>query len=95
MNVLGIEKLEIRRNRSLLNLMYTESKIPSNIEESRDYMILRRTKKAKMKSDFTKLTKIQCSPYYRGLKLWNSLPENVQKEESKSKFKFKLSKCIV
>ena len=48
-----------------------------------------------MKSDFTKLTKIQRSPYYRGLKLWNSLPENVQKEESKSKFKFKLSKCIV
>ena len=95
MNVLGIEKLEIRRNRSLLNLMYTESKIPSNIEESRDYMILRSTKKVKMKSDFTKLTKIQRSPYYRGLKLWNSLPENVQKEESKSKFKFKLSKCIV
>ena len=83
MNVLGIEKLEIRRNRSLLNLMYTESKIPSNIEESRDYMILRSTKKVKMKSDFTKLTKIQRSPYYRGLKLWNSLPENVQKEESK------------
>ena len=95
MNVLGIEKLEIRRNRSLLNLMYTESKIPSNIEESRDYMILRSTKKVKMKSDFTKLTKIQRSPYYRGLKLWNSLPKNVQKEESKSKFKFKLSKCIV
>ena len=95
MNVLGIEKLEIRRNRSLLNLMYTESKIPSNIEESKDYMILRSTNKVKMKSDFTKLTKIQRSPYYRGLKLWNSLPENVQKEESKSKFKFKLSKCIV
>ena len=95
MNVLGIEKLEIRRNHSLLNLMYTESKIPSNIEESKDYMILRSTKKVKMKSDFTKLTKIQRSPYYRGLKLWNSLPENVQKEESKSKFKFKLSKCIV
>ena len=37
MNVLGIEKLEIPRNRSLLNLMYTESKIPSNIEESKDY----------------------------------------------------------
>ena len=95
MNVLGIEKLEIRRNRSLLNLMYTESNIPSNIEESKNYMILRSTKKVKMKSDFTKLTKIQRSPYYRGLKLWNSLPENVQKEESKSKFKFKLSKCIV
>ena len=58
MNVLGIEKLEIRRNRSLLNLMYTESKIPSNIEESKDYMTLRSTKKVKMKSDFTKLTKI-------------------------------------
>ena len=95
MNVLGIEKLEIRQNRSLLNLMYTESKIPSNSEESKVYMILRSTKKVKMKSDFTKLTKIHRSPYYRGLKLWNSLPENVLKEESKSKLKLKLSKCIV
>ena len=57
--------------------------------------LLNQQSKVKMISDFTKLTKIQRSPYYRGLKLWNSLPGNVQKEESKSKFKFKLSKCIV
>ena len=95
MDFFGLEKLETRRNRSLLSLMYTQSKMSSNVLDKNDYMSLRSSNKVKLKSDFTKLTKVQCSPYYRGLKLWNSLPENVQKEENKLKFKKELINCVV
>ena len=84
-----------RRNRSLLRLMYNQSKINSNVQDKKDYMTLRSTNKIKLKSDFTKLSKVQRSPYYRGLKLWNNLPESTQKEESKVKFKKELIKCVV
>ena len=95
MDFFGLEKLETRRNRSLLSLMYTQSKMSSNVLDKNDYMSLRSSNKVKLKSDFTKLTKVQRSPYYRGLKLWNSLPENVQKEENKLKFKKELINCVV
>ena len=91
----GLEKLETRRNRSLLRLMFSQSKVPSNVQEKNDYMTLRSTNKVKLKSDFTSLSKVQRSPYYRGLKLWDSLPEKLQKEENKSKFKQELSKYVV
>ena len=90
----GIESLITRRKRSLLRLMYIQSKAIVNIQEERNYMTMLNSGKVKMKSAFTKLTKIQRSPYYRGLKLWDTLPENVQKERSKSKFKNEISKCI-
>ena len=50
-------------------------------------MSLHSDRKVKMKSDFTRLTKIQKGRYYRGLTLWNTLPEHIQKEPSKVKFK--------
>ena len=34
----------------------------------------------KMKSNFTRLTKFQGSPYYRGLNLWDRLPDDIQEE---------------
>ena len=52
-------------------------------------MNLRSSNKVKLKTSFTKLTRIQRSPYYRGLKPWDQLPENVQKERSKLVFKSK------
>ena len=90
----NIEDLEIRRKRSLLRLMYIQSKVDGNLQSKGSYMNLRSSNKVKMKSNFTKLTKIQRSPYYRGLKLWDQLPENVQKEQSKLVFKSKVSICI-
>ena len=54
-------------------------------------MTLRSSVKVKLKSDFTKLTKIQRGPYYRGVKLWDNLPETVQKEMDESKFKTELT----
>ena len=74
--------------------MYSQSKVDENMQGRTDYMALRSSTKVKLKSDFTKLTKIQRSPYYRGLKLWDILPENVKKESCKLRFKNELSKCI-
>ena len=39
------------------------------------------------KSDFTRLTKIQRSPYHRGISEWNLLPDDIQNEVDKCKFK--------
>ena len=89
-----IENLETRRNRSLLRLMFTQSKKAENIKEVKEHMVLRNSTKVKLVSDFTRLTKVQHSPYYRGLKLCDKLPERVQKEPSKLKFKREIVKLI-
>ena len=89
-----IENLEIRRKRTLLRLMYNQSLSDENLQEVIEYMVLRSSKKVKIKSDFTKLTKVQRSPFYRGLKLWNKLPVDVQKEVNRVKFKERVKKCI-
>ena len=44
-------------------------------------------KKVKMKSSFTKLTKVMKSPMYRRLELWKQLPDELQTGPSKIKFK--------
>ena len=55
---------------------------------------LRSQNKVKLKSDFTRLTKIQRSPYHRGISAWNLLPEVIQREINKSKFKEKVKACV-
>ena len=86
-NSMGIEDLCIRRKCSLLNHMFVESKNLINIQIKDMSMSLRSSKKLTLKSDFTRLTKIQRSPYYRGLQLWNSLPEDTQNEQNRIRFK--------
>ena len=83
----GIEDLAIRHKRSLLRLMYSQSKISDNINIREMNMSLRSSKKVNLKSKFTRLTKIQRSPYYRGLKLWDSIPGKLQNEQNRVKFK--------
>ena len=89
-----IESLETRRSRSLLRLMYDQSKAVDNLQDVKNNVVLRSSTKVKMKVDFTRLTKIQRSPLYTGLKLWDQLPNDVQQESNKSKFKEKVRKCI-
>ena len=93
-NSYAIEELYVRRQRSLLRLMYGESKHKLNLMNIKNHMTLRSDKKVKMKIEFTRLTKIQKSPFYRGLALWNALPEDTQKEPLLIKFKSKI-KCLV
>ena len=71
--------------------MYNQSLEENNILECKMNMELRSSKKVKMKSDFTSKTRVYKSPLYRGLKLWDSLPVDIQNEKDKYKFKRKLS----
>ena len=53
-------------------------------------MALRSSKKVKMKNDFTDKTKVNNSPYNRGLRLWNQIPADLQKQKNKHVFKKQL-----
>ena len=75
--------------------MYIQSKSTNNLYCVKDYMILCSNAKVKMSSNFTRLTKIQRSSYYRGLKLWDQLPDHVQKESSKKSLKKRLSNVLL
>ena len=83
----NLEPLDVRRKRNLVKLMYIESKKDGNVDIYRPNMVLRSTKSVKMKHKFTRLTKIQRSPYYRGLALWDKLPQEIQNIGSKIEFK--------
>ena len=88
----NIEKLSVRRNRNLTKIMYRESKDMNNINLLRPQMELRSKTKVKMKLKFTSLTRVQMSRLYRGLKLWDSLPPTLQKEDDYQTFKSELMK---
>ena len=90
-----IEKLCVRRKRSLLRLMYIASKDSNNIKEVTHNMNLRSSDKIKLKEAFSDKTKLHKSPYFRGLKLWSSLPVDVQKAESIEVFKLGVKKNII
>ena len=96
MNVLlceyNIEPLKTRRKRNILNLMFDQSKDDVNVRVNRSNIKLRSANKKILTSQFTRLTKVQKSPFYRGLDLWNKLPENLQNEPSKLKFKNDIKK---
>ena len=51
---------------------------------------LRSNDKVKIKMDFTAKTQVLNSPLYRGSRLWNLLPVDLQKEKDKYIFKKKM-----
>ena len=71
--------------------MYTQSKNIENLKATSVERTLRSSNKVKMKNDFTNITKVHNSPLYRGIRLWDSLPASLQKEEDKYSFKKKIS----
>ena len=83
----GLEELEVRRQRHHLAIMYRHSHTHTNLEVRRSDVELRSNLKVKFKIKTTKLTKVQNSPYYRGVTLWDRLPSGVQKATTKVKFK--------
>ena len=83
----NIECLSSRRKRNLIGYMYYQGMEEMNFVKTRCDRILRSNKKALMKYNFSNLTKLHESPFYRGVKLWNKLPENVQKCKQRDKFK--------
>ena len=84
----NLTSLYQRRAEHLILFMYKISKnITKNIETQRPKIELRSRNKVKFKNKFTKISKVQNSPYYRGEFLWNQLPDDLQCEVELSIFK--------
>ena len=80
-----IETLHVRKG--ILRLMYSQSKEEINRLTTKCDRILGSNKKVTLKYTFSHLTKLHNSPFYRGVKLWNSLPADLQNCTSKHEFK--------
>ena len=50
-------------------------------------VVTRRSEKVKFTSEFTSIARVQTSPLYRGIALWDKLPKNIQKLDLKIDFK--------
>ena len=90
-----LEPLDKRRKRNLLKILFKESKNECNIDMYRPERTLRSAKNVKLNHKFTRLTKIQQSPYYRGLHLWDELPQDMQKIDTKHEFKNRIKGYIL
>ena len=86
----NVESLKLRRKRNLVKIMYSQSSCSENLKINTVKINLRSRKKVHMKKNFTSKTKIMDSPYYRGIKLWDSLPSDLQKEKDFRTFKKRL-----
>ena len=86
-----IEDLKLRRKRNLVKIMHTQSTKPEYMKKVSSERNLRSTEKIQMKNNFTSKTKVLNSPLYRGIRLWDSLPANIQKEKDQYSFKKKIS----
>ena len=87
LSLYNLDSLKTRGKKNLLCLMNDQRREQDNDQEHTCTIKLRSSNKIKLKSRFTRLTKVQKSPYHRGMALWNTLPDILQAEPSKSKFK--------
>ena len=90
----GIENLVMRRKKHHLSVMYRQSRDDSNLNAYRPETDLRSNLKIQFRNKITQLTKVQRSPYYRGVTLWDRLPTEVQRATTKVKFKCDLARYI-
>ena len=86
-----IYNIDSRRKRNLVKIMYTQSSEIDNLKRSSTNIVLRSTCKVKIKKDFTSKTRVYNSLLYRGSRLWDSLPENIQKETDKAFYKKRIA----
>ena len=94
LNMYDIEDLGVRRKKHHLSVMFRQSHDTNNLDSYRPETNLRSNLKIRFKNKITRLTKVQRSPYYRGITLWDRLPVAVQKATTKVKFKCDLSRYI-
>ena len=90
----NIEDLVMRRKRQDLSIMYRHAHDSSNLDFRRPDTNLRSNLKIRFRNKITPLTKIQKSPYYRGVSLWDRLPVDVHRVTTKVKFKRDLARYI-
>ena len=74
--------------------MFRHSKSNLHLDEDRPEVTLINRNKLKFKIRTTQLTKVQKSPYHRGVSMWDRLPEEVQKATAKVKFKNYVNKIM-
>ena len=68
-------------------IMYRQSKVHNTLDTYRPPIILRSHKKIKFRHEKRNLKGIERSPMYRGIKLWNTIPQALQRATTKVKFK--------
>ena len=90
----NIEDLKLRRNRNLMKIMPTRSPALKSEDSENHRIEFRSNDKVKIKMDFTAKTRVFNSPIYRGARLWNSLPVDLQKEKDKYVFKKRMRTYI-
>ena len=70
--------------------MHAKSPLLKSVESQSHCIELRSNNKVKIKMDYTADTPVFNSPLYRGTRLWNVLPTDLQKEKDKYIFKKKI-----
>ena len=67
--------------------MYRHAQTESNLDNYRSEINLGNNRKIKFKIPKSFLTKVNKSPFYQGVRLWNRLDRDVQRATTKVKFK--------
>ena len=86
-NLYSISSLNRRRKEHHCTIMYRLSRRGECIDTYRPKIRLRSRKKVKFRNKKRNLEKITKSPLYRGIKLWDMIPDNIQRSVTKVKFK--------
>ena len=83
----GLTTLYQRRAKHLLTFIFKYKGEIVKLDPQKPKIELRSKNKVKLKANFTSKVKVQNSPLYRGISLWNQLPEAIQKLELTTHFK--------
>ena len=86
-NMYSLYTPERRRKEHHCMIMYRLSKLGRHIDRYRPTIRLRSRRKVKFKKYKRNLEKILKSPLYRGIKLWDMIPDEIQRSVTKVKFK--------
>ena len=90
----GLTTLYQRRAEHLLAYIFKYKGEIIEIDPQKPKIELRSKNKVKLKTRFTSKVKVQNSPLYRGIFLWNQLPEPIQKLNSLAHFKTQIRTFI-
>ena len=82
-----VQKLHNRRKEHLLMNMFAHQINPEYVDMNRPDMLLRNHDGTKFKIRVTRNQKVYKSPYYRGVKLWEQLPNATRTLHGKKEFK--------
>ena len=88
----NIEPFVLRRKQNLVKIVHKTSKVKANVDISRPKIDLRSKPKVNLKNKFTSITKVYNSPLYRGMRLWDQLLPELQKDENNIRFKTEINR---